>query len=86
MADEGRLIIERPVTPGSTVGLPVAAGRHQVTAHNDWTGSDPVDVDVAHDQTVRLRVEPTGASGIATLLKKKAYLRLTPVTGTAQAS
>jgi hypothetical protein len=108
MADDGRLIIERPggkyrdslrsyeirvdgipvgdVSPGSTTDLPVAAGGHQVSAHIDWTGSDPVDVDVAPGQTVRFRVEPTGASGIATLFKKKAYLRLTPVRGVAQAS
>ena len=74
------------VTPGSTADLSVAAGTHQVSAHIDWTGSDPVDVDVAPGQTVRLRVEPTGASALATLFKKKAYLRLTPVRGTAQAS
>ncbi|WP_175483912.1 hypothetical protein [Modestobacter sp. DSM 44400] len=75
------------VTPGSTADLPVAAGGHRVSAHIDWTGSDPVDVDVAPGQTVRLRVQTTGASGIATLFKKKAYLRrLAPVSGTAQAS
>jgi hypothetical protein len=74
------------VKAGSTAEVPLAVGPHQVSAHIDWTGSDPVDVDVAPGQTVRLRVEPTGASGIATLFKKKAYLRLTPVAGTARAS
>lgn len=108
MAEQGRLIIERPggkyrdslrayevrvdgasvgeVRPGSRVDLSVSAGGHQVSAHIDWTGSDPLPVDVSPDETVHLRVEPTGASGIASLFKKKAYLRLTPVGGGAPES
>lgn len=74
------------VAPGSTLDLSLAAGAHEVGAHIDWTGSDPVTADVAPGQAVRLRVEPTGASGLGALFKKKAYLRLTPVRGTAQAS
>ncbi|NYJ08568.1 hypothetical protein [Petropleomorpha daqingensis] len=74
------------VGPGSLLDLPVTVGGHQVSAHIDWTGSDPVNVDIATGQAVRLRVEPTGASGLATLFKKKAYLRLTPTRGAAQAS
>jgi hypothetical protein len=74
------------VRPGQSVDLPLAAGAHQVSAHIDWTGSDPIDVDVWSGQAVRLRVEPTGVSGIAALFKKKAYLRLNPVKGTAHAS
>lgn len=66
------------VAPGSEVRLDLPAGSHQVVARIDWTGSDPVEVTVVSGGSTVLRVEPTGASGIGTLLRKKAYLRLTP--------
>lgn len=67
------------VAPGDQVRIQLSPGSHHVAARIDWTGSDPVEVNIVPGESTRLRVEPTGTSGIATLFGKKPYLRLTPI-------
>ncbi len=47
---------------GQQIEIPIAAGRHVVRATIDWSGSQPLDVDLAEGDTVRLKVECGGGA------------------------
>lgn len=64
------------VRPGESVNCDLSPGSHSVRACIDWTGSPTIEVDVPPGGSICLRVEATGASGLAALFKRESYLRL----------
>ncbi|MEU8238544.1 hypothetical protein AB0C07_09885 [Actinoplanes missouriensis] len=62
---------------GAEITVAVSPGRHTLRALIDWTGSEPVTVQVEAGGTVTVRVEPSDGAAMATVGTTDQYLRLT---------
>ena len=61
---------------GETVDLSVGEGRHAVQAKIDRAATPAVEIDVAADETVALRVAPGSGAAIVNVMRPSKYLTL----------
>ena len=77
-------VVRGSVARGERLEIDVPAGRHDVRAKIDWTGSPVVPVEVPPGQAVTLRVEPGGnlLKAVLQVWGGGTYLRLEPDSAT----
>jgi hypothetical protein len=66
------------IRSGQTLPIEVSPGRHTAQARISWTGSEPLEFDLAAGSQIRLRVEPAGDSFqvLSQAIGRNPYLRM----------
>ena len=64
------------ISHGETVDLQVSEGHHAVQAKIDWATTPTVEIDVAADETVALRIAPGSGPAIVNVMRPSKYLTL----------